>query len=93
MRRGLSAGDELWVPALSRDGFRDRPSLNLKSMPMKPCDQFVNADAKRRMTIQEVRLEFQTGTLEGLSREVFRDRPPLTLKSMPRKATEPVKNW
>ena len=73
MRRGLSAGDELWVPALSRDGFRDRPSLNLKSMPMKPCDQFVNADAKRRMTIQEVRLDFQPGTWypRGLRREGF----------------------
>ena len=32
---GLPAGDETLVPALSREGFRDRPSRNFKSILMK----------------------------------------------------------
>ena len=32
---GLPAGDETLVPALSRGGFRDRPSRNFKSILMK----------------------------------------------------------
>ena len=38
----LPAGDELLVPALSGDGFRDRPPLNLKSIPMKAADPVTN---------------------------------------------------
>ena len=42
LKARLPAGDELLVPALSGDGFRDRPPLNLKSIPMKAADPVTN---------------------------------------------------